>query len=58
MKRNDILRNAGMAAMFCGGFLGSQSIWWGWVTAVFGMLVMALVFWLQRRNAQQANEKE
>ncbi len=51
MNRNDILQKAGMAAMFCGGFLGAQSIWWGWLTAVLGLLVMALVFWLQRRDS-------
>ena len=36
MKRNEILRNLGLAAMFFGGFLGAQSIWWGWITACPG----------------------
>ena len=48
MNRNDLLRTAGMAAMFVGGFLGAQSLWWGWITALAGLAVMGLVFWLQR----------
>jgi hypothetical protein len=53
MNRNEILRNVGLAAMFFGGFLGAQSIWWGWITAILGMGLMLLVLWLQHRSDKE-----
>ena len=60
MNRNEILRNVGLAAMFFGGFLGAQSIWWGWITAVLGMALMAVVLWLQHRksNSDDTQDKD
>jgi len=56
MTRNDILCNAGMAAMFFGGYWGAQSIWWGWVTAALGAVLMGLVLWLQHRGKTQGKD--
>jgi hypothetical protein len=50
MNRNDILRFIGAALMFAGGYVGSQSNSWGWVTAVGGCALMLLVVWLQNRD--------
>lgn len=50
MKRDDILRMIGAALMFAGGFLGMQSIAWGWTTAIVGCGIMLLVIWLQNRK--------
>ena len=58
MKRNDLLRGAGAAAMFFGGFLGAQSIWWGWVTAILGAGLMGLVLWLQHRSKHDHSSKD
>jgi len=50
MKRDDILRMIGAALMFVGGFLGMQSMEWGWTTALVGCGLMLLVVWLQHRK--------
>jgi hypothetical protein len=50
MNRNEIIRNVGLVAMFFGGYMGAQSLWWGWVTAVLGMGMMALALWLQNKK--------
>lgn len=50
MNKNEIIRYVGAAAMFFGGYMGAQSIWWGWVTAILGLGVMLLAIWLQNKR--------
>jgi hypothetical protein len=50
MNKAEIIRYVGITAMFFGGYMGSQSIWWGWVSAVLGLGVIVLALWMQNRK--------